>query len=318
MNQNNCEIARDLMPLSVDGVCSEGSQRFLDGHLAECKPCQDYFNGMKTGMLNIKMEPTQESKSLKKSLRHMSKRFKALWITLTALVCAFVLLLAAAGVQQTLRSYTNSAPLDMYTISIYSNDALVSMGVSGSFFSQVYNGFSRNEEYTTLDETGKEAVILTYAVQWYPFQHKEIAESLNKNSLANSAATVAPTIIPFKSKNTDTEDSVIELRNPKWNSDYRFTKMLETQQLCMDNGMLYMLAGWDSVVSTSGRTLLVAQPGTPVYEIRVTDGKETRTIYTRGDDIPNYTADMLDENGLPKSGCLSPSDLDKYADLIVK
>ena len=46
MNQNNCEIARDLMPLSIDGVCSEGSQRFLDTHVAECKPCQDYFAGM--------------------------------------------------------------------------------------------------------------------------------------------------------------------------------------------------------------------------------------------------------------------------------
>lgn len=314
MNQNNCEIARDLMPLSVDGVCSEGSQRFLDGHLAECKPCQDYFSGMKAGMLNIKMEPTQEAKSLKKSLRHMGKRFKALWISLAALLCALVLLLTAAGIQQTLRSYTNSAPIDMYHISIYSNDALVSMGISGSFFSQVYNGFSRDEEYTTLDATGKEAVILTYSVQWFPYQHKEIADSL----IQNSSATVAPTMLPFKSKNTETTDSVKELLNPKWNSDYRFTKMLETQQLCMDNGMLYMLAGWDSVVSTSGRTLLVAQPGTPVSEIRVTDGKETQTIYTRGDELPNYTADMLDENGLPQSGFLSPSDLEKYADFIVK
>jgi len=314
MNQNNCEIARDLMPLSVDGVCSESSQRFLDGHVAQCQPCRDYFNGMKAGMLNIKIEPTQESKSLKKSLRHMSKRFKALWITIAALACAFVLLLAAAGVQQTLRSYTNSAPLDMYTISIYSNDALVSMGVSGSFFSQVYNGFSRNEEYTTLDETGKEAVILTYAVQWFPYRHKEIADSL----IRNSSATATPTPIPFKTSNTSKAEPVKELLNPKWNSDYRFTKMLETQQLCMDNGMLYMLAGWDSVVSTSGRTLMVAQPGTPVSEIRVTDGKETQTIYTRGDEIPNYTADMLDENGLPQSGCLSPSDLEKYADLLIK
>lgn len=313
MNRNDCEIARDLMPLSVDGVCSEGSQRFLEAHVAECKPCNDYFAGMKTGILNIKMEPTQESKSLKQSLRHMGKRFKALWISLAALLCALVLLLTAAGIQQTLRSYTNSAPIDMYHISIYSNDALVSMGVSGSFFSQVYNGFSRDEEYTTLDATGKEAVILTYSVQWFPYQHKEIADSL----IQNSFATVAPTMLPFKSKNTETTDSVKELLNPKWNSDYRFTKMLETQQLCMDNGMLYMLAGWDSVVSTSGRTLLVAQPGTPVSEIRVTDGKETQTIYTRGDEIPNYTADMLDENGLPQSGCLSPSDLVKYSDLII-
>lgn len=315
MNQNNCEIARDLMPLSVDGVCSEGSQRFLDKHVEECQPCRDYYSGMKAGtLINMQVEPIQEAQALKQGLRWLGKRYKALWIAIAALACAFVLVLTAAGVQQTLRSYTNNAPIDMYHISIYSNDALVSMGVSGSFFSQVYNGFSRDEEYTTLDDTGKEAVILTYSVQWFPYQHKEIADSL----IQNSSATAAPTLVPFKSKSTETTDSVKELLNPKWNSDYRFTKMLETQQLCMDNGMLYMLAGWDSVVSTTGRTLLVAQPGTPVAEIRVSDGKESRTIYTRGDEIPNYTADMRDESGLPQSGCLSPSDLEKYADLIVR
>ena len=318
MNRNDCDMARDLMPLSVDGVCSEGSQRFLDDHVAQCPPCRNIFAQMKAGTPTLQAEPTQEAKALRQGLRGLGRRYKALWITIIALACAFVMLLTAAGVQQMLRNYTNNAPLDMYTISIYSNDALVSMGISGSFYEQVYNGFQRDEQFTTLDDSNTEAVILTYSVSWFPYQHREIANSLNENTSVNSSVTPAPTLTPFKSKNTNTEDAVMELRNPKWNSDYRFTKLLETYQLCVDNGMVYMLDGWDSVVSTSGRTLLVAQPGMPVYEIRVTDGKDTHTIYTRGDEIPNYTAGMLDESGLPQSGIISPSDLERYADFIVR
>ena len=317
MNQNNCEIARDLMPLSIDGVCSEGSQRFLDTHVAECKPCQDYFAGMKTGMLNIQMEPTQESKSLKKSLRHMDKRFKALWITLAALVCAFALLLVAAGVNQMLMNHTEAAPLDMYNINLFRNDALVSTALSGSFYEQVYDGYHRDEYYMTLTDTNKDAVILTYYVHWYPYQRKQISKAMD--------TTVFPDLAPtsFKPMGVDAplvEDGAVLTGTTGWMFDYRFTTGLEFDALCMDNGQLYMIDGWDSVQTTTGRTLVIPQPGTPVYEVRLSDGKETRTIYAawRNDEITNVSADKFDKNGLPMSGVISPSDLEKYADFIVK
>ena len=317
MNQNNCEIARDLMPLSIDGVCSEGSQRFLDTHVAECKPCQDYFAGMKTGMLNIQMEPTQESKSLKKSLRHMDKRFKALWITLASLVCAFALLLVAAGVNQMLMNHTEAAPLDMYNINLFRNDALVSTALSGSFYEQVYDGYRRDEYYMTLTDTNKDAVILTYYVHWYPYQHKQISKAMDTTVFPDPAPT------SFKPMGVDVplvEDGAVLTGTTGWMFDYRFTTGLEFDALCMDNGQLYMIDGWDSVQTTTGRTLVIPQPGTPVYEVRLSDGKETRTIYAawRNDEITNVSADRFDKNGLPMSGVISPSDLEKYADFIVK
>lgn len=316
-NQNNCDIARDLMPLSIDGVCSEGSQRFLDAHVAECKPCNDYFDGMKTGMLNIKMEPTQESKSLKKSLRHMGKRFKALWITLAALVCAFALLLVAAGVNQVLMNHTEAAPLDMYTITLFRNDALVSTALSGSFYEQVYDGFHRDEYYLTLTETNKDAVILTYTVHWFPYQHKQLAGAMKTTVFPDPAPT------SFKPMGVDAplvEDGAVLAGTNGWMSDYRFNTGLDFDTLCMDNGQLYMIDGWDSVQTNTGRTLIIPELGTPVYEVRVSDGKETRTIYAawRNDEITNVSADNLDKNGLPLSGVIGPSDLEKYADFIVK
>ena len=316
-NQNNCDIARDLMPLSIDGVCSEGSQRFLDAHVAECKPCNDYFDGMKDGMLNIKMEPTQESKSLKKSLRHMGKRYKALWITLAALVCAFALLLVAAGVNQVLMNHTEAAPLDMYTITLFRNDALVSTALSGSFYEQVYDGYQTDRYYFTLEGEDEEHVILTYIVHWFPYQHKQLAGAMKTTVFPDPAPT------SFKPMGVDAplvEDGAVLVGSTGWASDYRFTTGLEFDALCMDNGQLYLIDGWDSVQTSTGRTLMIPKLGTPVYEVRVSDGKETRTIYAawRNDEITNVSADNLDKNGLPLSGVIGPSDLEKYADFIVK
>ncbi len=311
MNRNDCDIARDLMPLSVDGVCSEGSQRFLDDHVAQCPPCRDTFAQMKAGIPSLQPEPDQEAAALKQGLRYLGKRFKALWITLMVLVCAFVLLLVAAGVNQMLMIHTAATPLDAYTVRLYRNDALVSMQLSGSFYKQVYNGFKRTDEPTFLPDSNQGALILTYELSWYPYQHKKIADSLEEAD-ANG-------LTPFKPQGARADVIYDGAKlNTSWKSDYRFTTSLDDNQLCMEDGRLYLIGGMDAAKSTAGRTLLVLLPGMPVAEIRFTDGKNTETIYTWGDEIENVWDNRSNENALPESGILSPSDLDKYADLIVK
>lgn len=311
MNRNDCDIARDLMPLSVDGVCSEGSQRFLDDHVAQCPPCRDTFARMKAGMPSIQAEPTQEAVALKQGLRYIRKRFRALWITLMVLVCTFVLLLVAAGVNQMLMNHTEATPLDAYTVRLYRNDALVSMQLSGSFYKQVYNSFKRTEDPTFLPDANQGAVILTYELSWYPYQHKKIADSLEEADASG--------LTPFKPQGVRADVIYDDAKlNTNWKSDYRFTASLDDNQLCMEDGKLYLIGGMDAAKSTTGRTLLVLLPGMPVAEIRFTDGRNTKTIYTWGDEIENVWDNRSDENALPESGILSPSDLDKYADFIVK
>ena len=145
----------------------------------------------------------------------------------------------------------------------------------------------------------------------------QIADAMKTTGFPDPAPT------SFKPMGVDAplvEDGAVLVGTNGWTSDYRFTTGLEFDTLCMDNGQLYMLDGWDSVQTTTGRMLLIPKLGTPVYEVRVSDGKEIRTIYAawRNDEIPNVSADKFDKSGLPMSGILSPSDLAKYADLIVK
>lgn len=275
MKQNNCEIARDLMPLSVDGVCSEGSQRFLDEHIAECKPCQDYFAGMKTSILNIRMEPTQEAKSLKKSLRHMGKRFKALWITLIALVCAFVLLLTAAGVQQMLWRWIADVPLEMCSTTVGSTSALVYVLVSMPFLEQDYNGqqFTLDAAKAPNNHTDQpEAVILTYTLTYFPNRVKDFASHF---------------------------------------PDYRYTTSLNGYDLCRDGNNIYLIDGMEGVMTADGDHLMLLDQGLPVSEIRIKSGKDTKTIYTWGSDF-DIKPEGLTENGLPLSKIMLRKDYEAW------
>lgn len=44
----NCEIIKDLIPLYIDGCCSEESRKIVDEHIGSCKKCQQLFDDMST------------------------------------------------------------------------------------------------------------------------------------------------------------------------------------------------------------------------------------------------------------------------------
>lgn len=42
-----CDMIQDLLPLYLDGVCSEKSKKAVEEHLAECSDCKDFFAAMR-------------------------------------------------------------------------------------------------------------------------------------------------------------------------------------------------------------------------------------------------------------------------------
>ena len=309
MNRNDCDIARDLMPLSVDGVCSEGSQRFLDAHVAECPPCKSLYARMKSLPLpEMKADTAQEAQALKRGLKYLGKRFKALWIALAALACAFVVLLAIGGVQQMRWHWTANAPVESYRLQLVHDGVAASLRISADFPAQTYNGSGCDVEYVTdspENHTGApEAVILTYRVSYFPYQAKDILKtvSLVQPFQSHSQDSVAP----------DPHNTTLHLKG------FLYQGALHNQRLCVEDGKLYIADSLSSALTTTGKTLLVVIPGLPVSEIRYTDGKTTYKAYTWGDEITRTADDRYDEFGLPQSGIITPTDLAKYADLILK
>lgn len=267
MNRNDCDIARDLMPLSVDGVCAEGSQRFLDEHLAECAPCKNLYTRMKTlPQPFLQPEPSQEAQALKDGLRWLGRRFKALWIALAALACAFVLLLAAAGVQQILWYWSADVPLDMSTVTISSTSALVSVSATVPFRAQYFNGQQFELETATDSDnhTGQpEAVILTYTLHYFPHQ---LQGHLGEH------------ITPL--------------------AGYR---------LCHDGGNIYLIDGMEGVTTADGSHLMLLDMGLPVSEIRIKSGKDTKVVYTWGDEFDIHP-DAPAGDGYPYSNIMLRKD----------
>lgn len=44
----SCGIIRDLLPLYIDGVCSEESKKAMEEHLSECSDCKDFYGVMRS------------------------------------------------------------------------------------------------------------------------------------------------------------------------------------------------------------------------------------------------------------------------------
>lgn len=55
-NFNQCEIVQDLLPLYVDGVCSESSNKLVENHMKECSVCSNYHKQLKNEELDNQYE----------------------------------------------------------------------------------------------------------------------------------------------------------------------------------------------------------------------------------------------------------------------
>lgn len=69
--KNECNVAKDLMPLVIDGVASEESKRYVDEHIAECTECALTYGAMRVELprANQEKERAEMEKAAKKLRR---------------------------------------------------------------------------------------------------------------------------------------------------------------------------------------------------------------------------------------------------------
>jgi hypothetical protein len=91
--KHECNVARDLMPLALDGAASGESRRLLDEHLEECAACKEYYDGMKAALpLARAANNEQEQKTFDQAARKLrrKRRFRLLRNTLIGIVIGVV------------------------------------------------------------------------------------------------------------------------------------------------------------------------------------------------------------------------------------
>lgn len=93
----SCEIIKDLLPLYIDGVCTDESRCAVKTHLESCPLCKENYEAMKAtdGFPSGEAPALREAKTaagLKKVKSKLRKRIKAVLIGAAAAIAAFYVL----------------------------------------------------------------------------------------------------------------------------------------------------------------------------------------------------------------------------------
>ena len=70
--KSKCNVAKDLMPLVIDGVASEESQQYVDEHIAECTECALTYGAMKVELPRANQE--KERAEMEKAAKAVKKK----------------------------------------------------------------------------------------------------------------------------------------------------------------------------------------------------------------------------------------------------
>ena len=88
----SCEIIKDLLPLYLDGVCSNNSKVMVEEHLAECHSCKAELHAMKGEIFSSHNERNlKEAETVKRLSRRwkkgmMKSLLKGVFITLLVIL----------------------------------------------------------------------------------------------------------------------------------------------------------------------------------------------------------------------------------------
>ncbi len=106
-----CGIARDLLPLYVDGLCSEESRAALEQHLQECEGCQACYQRMRAESAEpAPVLPTEEATTrFRRGMRRVRRRWA---LSLVAVLVAVPLIfMTVAQVRGDGLCFTNLIPV---------------------------------------------------------------------------------------------------------------------------------------------------------------------------------------------------------------
>ena len=122
--KNNCNVARDLMPLVIDGVASEESRQYVDEHIAECTECAVTYGSMKVELprANQEKERAEMEKAAKKLRKKRILRAVIAGLLAIAVFLGGVVVWKEAEYRLT-QTYSKTMALDEYSVRLVQTKA---------------------------------------------------------------------------------------------------------------------------------------------------------------------------------------------------
>lgn len=120
--KTECGIARDLMPLCIDGIATQGSVSYVEAHMETCEPCKDYYEMMRAQLHDkANDESITEKEEFEKAAKKVRKRqqWRGLRKTLVGVVLGVLLLFGGyEGYMQMAVNCHASFPMDEYDLNL--------------------------------------------------------------------------------------------------------------------------------------------------------------------------------------------------------
>ena len=91
---DKCAVARDLMPLCIDGTASDASQRRVNKHVVDCPPCATVYQEMQT---NIELDVPDQQETAQFDTAVKKVKHKHAWRKLRNVLLGIVLALVACA-----------------------------------------------------------------------------------------------------------------------------------------------------------------------------------------------------------------------------
>lgn len=161
MNNAECNVVRDLMPLCVDSAASEDSRKLVVDHVWKCEKCAEVYKEMQGHLLPGQEDDTDYLDAAARRLHRKRKNRKRILIAVTCLLTAIVVMIGMWGYDYATNRSTFSVTLDEYNayltrmrngevlLNIDLKDDRLVCGLSGYSTTGTKGGFVWNEEVNT-------------------------------------------------------------------------------------------------------------------------------------------------------------------------
>ncbi len=92
--KKNCEIIKDLIPIYVDNLTSEGTNQFIKEHLNSCEDCSNYLRNVQRDLPtneSLDVETEENDQKLMKNIKHRINKMIFIALTMGVLIGSMML-----------------------------------------------------------------------------------------------------------------------------------------------------------------------------------------------------------------------------------
>lgn len=157
-----CNMIQDLLPLYLDGVCSEESKKAIERHLSECSDCNDFYVAMREADgMEIDTHNADRERQKAASFQAVKKKVfrKQILIAVLSVALLSALLVAVIGLLK------NTEQIIMYedNVSVYMMDDSLVGRLKGNF---AYNYQIKRVETTAGGESKSYLFFCLNSTKW--------------------------------------------------------------------------------------------------------------------------------------------------------